>query len=60
MKIFKENMDSEVYAEILYRYLIPFTSSSDISFNLHQDNDTKHSSKLCTEILKKFNIPWVN
>lgn len=58
--MFKQNMDSHVYCSIIYRYLYPFMAEHDdkICF-LHQDNDTKHNSKLCRLALEQRNIEWV-
>ena len=49
-----------MYREIIQKQLFPFVAKK---FNyrsiLHQDNDAKHSSKICTEALKDLNIQWV-
>ncbi|CAF0953586.1 unnamed protein product [Brachionus calyciflorus] len=58
--LFKQNMDSELYREILADYLIPFGALKfNSSFILHQDNDPKHNSKICRDFLKKNGINWV-
>ena len=54
-------MDSDLYNSIICEYLIPFAVSvyGIRNFYLHQDNDPKHSSKLCSELLRKNSICWV-
>jgi hypothetical protein len=53
-------MDSFLYKEIIDDHLFPFVAEK---FNyktiLHQDNDSKHSSKLCRKSLRDLRIPWV-
>jgi hypothetical protein len=53
-------MDRFLYREILQQRLFPFIAKK---FNyraiLHQDNDSKHSSRICINALKDMNIPWV-
>ena len=45
-------MDSEFYREILNGYLFPFFAKNfNYEANLHQDNDTKHKSKICVDAL---------
>jgi hypothetical protein len=56
---FETNMDSHMYRRILSDYLVPFSIEKQIP-NLHQDNDRKHSSQICVEILRDFEINWVN
>ncbi|CAF1076286.1 unnamed protein product [Brachionus calyciflorus] len=58
--IFKTNMDSFLYRDILSEFLIPFGAHKYLmNFILHQDNDPKHASKLCTSFLEINNIRWV-
>ena len=62
----KCKMNSEFYQEIIdflflkFFYLFSFVGKK---FNyeaiLHQDNDTKHKSKICINALKHYNINWV-
>ncbi len=54
-------MDSILYNEILTDYFIPFASRAYgiKNFNLHQDNDPKHSSKICTNFLERNQIKWI-
>jgi hypothetical protein len=53
-------MDRFLYREIPKQRLLPFIAKK---FNykaiLHQDNDSKHSSRICINALKDMNIPWV-
>ena len=59
-KIFKSNMDSELYREILGEYLMPFVALKyGFDVRLHQDNDPKHRSELCTSFLEENDIEWV-
>ncbi len=58
---FKCNMDSEFYREVINDHLFPFIGKKfNYDAKLHQDNDTKHNSKICTDALKNLNINWVN
>ncbi|RNA38623.1 Transposable element Tcb1 transposase [Brachionus plicatilis] len=58
--MFKSNMDAILYREILSDYLLPFGASNyDLDFKLHQDNDPKHRSLLCTTFLNVNNIVWI-
>lgn len=60
IKIFKQNMNSVLYRDILAEYLIPFAFENfDFDFMLHQDNDPKHTSSICNDFLKKNQIIWV-
>jgi hypothetical protein len=53
-------MNSEFYREIINDYLFPFVGKKlNYRANLHQDNDTKHKSKICIDALNKYNINWV-
>lgn len=61
--MFKDNMDAELYSEILCNNLIPdiatvFNRISDVI--IHQDNDPKHSSRICKRVLKDNGIFWVS
>lgn len=51
-----------MYADILNTTLIPFMGKNFKykKFNLHQDNDPKHKSKLCQNTLKNLGIKWVS
>jgi hypothetical protein len=54
-------MDSEFYREIIKEHLFPFIGKKfNYQAKLHQDNDTKHNSKICSDALKDLNINWVN
>ena len=55
------NMNSRIYQEILVTFLFPFLAEK---FNmtcaiLYQDNDLKHTSKLCKETLSTAGVKWV-
>ena len=54
-------MDAVIYAAILQNYLMPFAANSfgGVDVQLHQDNDTKHHTKLCRDVLDSFDIQWV-
>ncbi|RNA40664.1 hypothetical protein BpHYR1_025510 [Brachionus plicatilis] len=53
-------MDSILYREILSHFLIPFGASKfDFEFNLHQDNDPKYNSMMCSSFLDLNNIKMV-
>ena len=59
--MFQENMNSEIYMEILSDFLLPFMAAH---FNitegvLHQDNDPKHTSRLCKDFLVNSGISWI-
>ena len=51
-------MDAGMYNQILLRYLCPFGSYKYVKYVLHQDNDPKHTSKLCKEFISDNNINW--
>ena len=55
---FDWNMDSKFYRRILADSLVPFVLENNIPY-VHQDNDKKHRSELCMEILNVFKIDWV-
>ena len=50
-----------MYKDIIEKYVFP---SAEEKFNgnmkLHQDNDSKHISKICVKSLQDLNINWVN
>ena len=54
-------MDAVLYQEILETFLFPYCQQhfklSDIV--LHQDNDPKHTSRLCIDTLKSLGIKWI-
>ena len=53
-------MDSILYKEIIDDHLFPFVAEKfNYKAPLHQDNDSKHSSKLCQKSLRDLRIPWV-
>jgi hypothetical protein len=53
-------MNSFLYKEIIDDYLFPFIGENfNYRAKLHQDNDSKHSGKLCKTSLKALRIPWV-
>ena len=53
-------MYAYTYDHIIEKYLAPFVNSK---FNntcyLIQDNDPKHTSKVCNDALERNNIVWV-
>ena len=53
-------MNSEFYREIINDFLFPFVGKKfNYDAKLHQDNDTKHKSKIFINALKHYNINWV-
>ena len=53
-------MTQEVYLEILAYHCLPFGFSRyGSNWNLHQDNDPKHTSFLCTDFLRNNDVNWV-
>jgi hypothetical protein len=49
-----------MYREIINDHLFPFVAQThEYKAKLHQDNESKHSSAICTEALKNFNIKWI-
>lgn len=60
-KMFKQNMNSDLYEEIIHEFLVPYAAEHfKLNCFLHQDNDTKHSSGICVSALEECNIKWVN
>ena len=58
--MFQENMDAELYMQIISSFLLPFAAVKyDFNCILHQDNDSKHSSLKCRELLLQNRIIWV-
>jgi hypothetical protein len=58
--VFTENMDASIYKEIIERVIFPFGEKVyDSLMYLHQDNDPKHSSKLCMGTMEAYRIKWV-
>ena len=51
-------MDSKIYTEIIYEFLLPHVAEKGILY-LHQDNDPKHTSKLCQKALENIDLIWV-
>ncbi len=58
--VFTENMDAEMYDQIIKKCIFPF-SARKYHYNcyLHQDNDAKHTSKLCSRTIKQLKIKWI-
>jgi hypothetical protein len=57
---FKSNMNAEMYRQIIEEHIFPFCAHHyNYGANLHQDNDSKHISRLCQNALKDLNINWV-
>ena len=53
-------MDKEVYAEIIKKYIFPFAGNMyNYQIELHQDNDSKHTSSVCKNLLQELNINWI-
>ena len=49
-----------MYREIINDHLFPFVAQTHkYKAKLHQDNDRKHSSAICTSALKNLNIQWI-
>jgi hypothetical protein len=60
-KLFTNNMNKEMYLEILNDQLIPFAEGRYGSdWVLHQDNDPKHTSQLCRNFLHDEKVLWVS
>ena len=58
--VFKENLDSQMYKQIIEEILAPFKAENYcLHMQLHQDNDRKHTSALCKEALELFGINWL-
>ncbi|RNA34269.1 hypothetical protein BpHYR1_022127 [Brachionus plicatilis] len=56
---FKENMNAELYCEILAKYLLLFEAHKyNYFFKLYQNNDPKHTSSLCTSYLTENDVFW--
>ncbi len=55
---FEQNLNAEKYKRILIEGLVPFALENNLT-KIHQDNDKKHSSSLCTQVLKDFELKWV-
>ena len=55
-------MDQYLYRDILVFDFFPFMAGAynDFDCYLHQDNDGKHASKLCKQVLSDYNIKWVS
>ena len=50
-----------MYQNIFENVILPFSVEKfDHRMILHQDNDSKHSSKICQDSLNDLKIPWVN
>jgi len=50
-----------MYAEIIRSVIFPFSIEKYGSkMSLHQDNDPKHSSKLCVRTMDAYKISWVS
>ncbi|CAF1026198.1 unnamed protein product [Brachionus calyciflorus] len=48
-----------MYAGILIENLYPFIKTKfSVSCKIHQDNDSKHRSKLCRRVLSTLGILW--
>ncbi|RNA36558.1 Transposable element Tcb2 transposase [Brachionus plicatilis] len=58
--LFKNNMDSKMYNEILSDHLLAFCAVNfNYNFVLHQDNDPKHKSYECMRFLDSNSIRWL-
>ncbi len=44
---------------IIEKIVLPFMHTNP-NFKLHQDNDVKHCSMICTQALNAYNIDWVD
>jgi transposase len=56
IEVFKENMNSDKYIEILENKLIPFINESNNDLIYQHDNDSKHTSTKTKKFLKKTKI----
>lgn len=58
--MFDENMNADIYEDIINYYLFPFVASyHPFDATLHQDNDTKHNALTCRRALDRLGIEWV-
>jgi transposase len=58
--VFEENMDALLYREIMADYLLPFMAQKyNMDCYLHQDNDPKHTSKICKKFIIENGIKWI-
>lgn len=58
--MFTQNMDSDLYKEIIMSYFIPFVAAKfNFCCKIHQDNARTHTSYKCESALYNFNIDWV-
>ena len=49
-----------MYKKIIEDVMFPFVAEKyNYEIQLHQDNDSKHNSKLCNASLKNLGINWV-
>jgi hypothetical protein len=54
-------MNKHVYQDIIHHHLAPFAEKKfNFKAKLHQDNDSKHTSVLCTNALRNLKTKWVN
>ena len=54
-------MNKHVYQDIIHHHLAPFAEKKfNFKAKLHQDNDSKHTSILCTNALRNLKTKWVN
>lgn len=53
-------MKKEDYASLISDYIFPFACEFfNNNMEIHQDNDSKHKSNLCSGLLRDLNINWV-
>ncbi len=55
-------MNSAKYAQILEEFCIPFiirNNEHPSDMVLHQDNDTKHTSRECVRVIEANDLTWV-
>ena len=59
IKLFENHITQEVYLEILASHLLPFgLNRFGTDWFLHQDNDPKHTSRLCAFFLEQNEIKY--
>jgi hypothetical protein len=58
--VLTSNTDAEMYDRIIKKCIFPF-SAQKYRYNcfIHQDNDAKHTSKLCMAAIKQLKIMWI-
>ena len=57
---FPENLDNGLYSKIIFQNLLShMVDKFDLDCFLHQDNDSKHTSRVNANLLDSLGIIWV-